>query len=53
MFVTKELGWGTIDFHSRKKKSMKVTHLFSSKHYSEYLLVCSTEERNSYKFGTT
>jgi len=30
-----------------------VHQLFNCQHSSKYLLLCSTEERNSYRFGTT
>ncbi len=44
-----------IDFHSIVH-SMEVngySQLFSYQHSSKYLILCSTEERNSYRFGTT
>ncbi len=55
-FVTR-LFWGTIDFHSRKKKNtMEVNgapELLCFPHSSEYLPLCSAEQRHSYRFGTT
>jgi len=44
------------DIHSRKKKSMEfngVQQMFGYRHSSKYLLLCSAEERNSYRFETT
>ncbi len=55
MFVT-SLFWGTIDFHSRRKNTMEVNgapELLCFPHSSEYLPLCSAEQRNSYRFGTT
>ncbi len=54
-FVTR-LFWGTIDFHSRKKHTMEVNgapELLCFPHSSEYLPLCSAEQRHSYRFGTT
>ncbi len=55
-FVTR-LFWGTIDFHSREKKNtMEVNgapELLCFPHSSEYLPLCSAEQRHSYRFGTT
>ncbi len=54
-FVTR-LFWGTIDFHSRKKNTMEVNgdpELLCFTHASEYLPLCSAEQRNSYRFRTT
>ncbi len=54
-FVTR-LFWGTIDFHSRKKNTMEVNgapELLCFPHSSEYLPLCSAEQRHSYRFGTT
>ncbi len=54
-FVTR-LFWGTIDFHSRKKNTMEVNgapELLCFPHSLEYLPLCSTEQRHSYRFGTT
>jgi len=34
-------------------RNLNVTKLFGQEHSSEYLLLCSTEERNTYRFGTT
>jgi len=49
--------FGTIDFHSRKKKNtMKVNgakQLFGFNRSSKYLPLCSAEVRNSYRFATT
>ncbi len=51
------LFWGTIDFHSRKKiNTMEVNgapELLCFPHSSEYLPLCSAEQRHSYRFGTT
>ncbi len=50
------LFWGTIDFHSRKKNTMEVNgapELLSFPHSSEYLPLCSAEQRHSYRIGTT
>ncbi len=54
-FVTR-LFWGTIDFHSRKKNTMEINgapELLCFPHSSEYLPLCSAEQRHSYRFGTT
>ncbi len=54
-FATR-LFWGTIDFHSRKKNTMEVNgapELLCFPHSSEYLPLCSAEQTNSYRFGTT
>ncbi len=54
-FVTR-LFWGTIEFHSRKNNAMLVNgapELLCFPHSSEYLPLCSAEQRHSYKFGTT
>ncbi len=54
-FVTR-LFWGTIEFHSRKKNTMEVNgapELLCFPHSSEYLPLCSAEQRHSYRFGTT
>ncbi len=54
-FVTR-LFWGTIDFHSRKKNTIEVNgapELLCFPHSSEYLPLCSAEQRNSYRFETT
>ncbi len=54
-FVTR-LFWGTIDFHSRKKITMEVNgapELLCFPQSSEYLPLCSAEQRHSYRFGTT
>ncbi len=54
-FVTR-LFWGTIDFHSRKKNTMEVNgapELLCFPRSSEYLPLCSAEQRNSYRLGTT
>ncbi len=43
------------DFYSMGKNTMKVNgyrQLFGYQHSSKYLLLCSKEERNSYRFGT-
>ncbi len=53
---TTGLFWGTIDFHSRKKYTMEVNgapELLCFPHSSEYLPLCSAEQRHSYRFGTT
>ncbi len=47
---------GTIDFHSRNKNTMEVNgapELLCFPHSSEYLPLCSAEQRHSYRFGTT
>ncbi len=47
---------GTIDFHSRNENSMEVNgapELLCFPHSSEYLPLCSAEQRHSYRFGTT
>ncbi len=48
---------GNIDFHSRKtKNTMEVNgapELLCFPHSSEYLPLCSAEQRHSYRFGTT
>ncbi len=54
-FVTR-LFWSTIDFHSRKKNTMEVNgdpELLCFTHCSEYLPLCSAEQRHSYRFVTT
>ncbi len=54
--VVTRLFWGTIDFHSRKKNTMKVNgapELLCFPHSSEYLPLCSAEQRHSCRFGTT
>jgi len=55
MLVSKLLT-GPIDFQmAEKKNTMEVNRdhqLFGYQHSSKYLLLCSAEERNSYKFGT-
>ncbi len=54
-FVTR-LFWGTIDFHSRKKNTLEVNgapELLCFPHSSEYLPLCSAEQRHSYRFGNT
>ncbi len=54
-FVTR-LFWGTIDFHSRNKNTMEVNgapELLCFPRSSEYLPLCSAEQRNPYGFGTT
>jgi len=51
MSVTKELT-DPIDFHSRKKNTNGVHQLSDNWHSSTYIILCSTEERNSYRFGT-
>ncbi len=54
-FVSR-LFWDTIDFHSRKKNTMEVNgapELLCFPHSSEYLPLCSAEQRHSYSFGTT
>ncbi len=54
-FVTR-LFWGTIDFHSRKKNTMEVNcvqELLCFSHSSEYLPLCSADQRHSYSLGTT
>ncbi len=45
----------TIDFHCTGKNTMEVNgyrQLSGYQHSSEYLILRSTEERNSYRFGT-
>ncbi len=54
-FVTR-LFWGTIDFHSKKKNTMEVNgapELLCFPHSSEYIPLCSAEQRHSYRFRTT
>ncbi len=54
-FVTR-LFWGTIDLHSTKNKyygSQCAPELLCFLHSSEYLPLCSAEQRHSYRFGTT
>ncbi len=54
-FVTR-LFWGTIDLHSREKNTMEINgapELLCFPHSSEYLPLCSAEQRHSYRFGTT
>ncbi len=46
---------GIIDFHSRKENTMEVKgspELLCFPHSSEYLPLCSAEQRHSYRFGT-
>ncbi len=46
----------TFDFHGISFHTVAVNvyqQLFSYQHSSKYLLLCSTEERKLYKFGTT
>ncbi len=53
-FVTRWF-WGTIDFHSRTKNTMEVNgapELLCFPHSSEYLPLCSAEQRHSNRFGT-
>ncbi len=53
-FVTR-LFWGTIDLVG-KKNTMEVNgapELLCFPHSSEYLPLCSAEQRHSYRFGTT
>ncbi len=48
--------WGTIDFHSILFPTMEVNCSPKQPGYklsSEYLPLCSAEQRNSYRFGTT
>ncbi len=48
--------WGTIDFHSILFSTMEVNCSPKQPRYklsSEYLPLCSAEQRNSYRFGTT
>ncbi len=48
------LFWGTIDFNSKKKNTIEVNgapELLCFPHSSEYLPLCSAEQRNSYWFG--
>ncbi len=55
MLITKQLLVRT-DSHSMEKNTKEVNgdqKLFVYPHYSKYLLLCSAEERNSYRFGTT
>ncbi len=50
------LFWGTIDLHSRKRNTMEVNgapELLCFPHSSEYLPLCSAEQRHSYRFETT
>ncbi len=52
------LFWGTNDLHNSKTKTMEVfvpgvPELLCFQHSSEYLPLCSAEQRNSYRFGTT
>ncbi len=54
-FVTR-LFWGTIDFHGRKQNIMEVNcapELLCFPHSSEYIPLCSAEQRHLYRFGTT
>ncbi len=47
---------GTIDFHSRKTNTMEVNGVpeqLCFLHSSEYLSLCSAEQRHSYRCGTT
>jgi len=53
MSVTKEL---TSIKKKKKNSTMEVNgvhQLSSYQHSSKYLLLCSAEDRNSYRFGTT
>ncbi len=53
--VTRQF-WVTIDFQSRKKNTMEVNgapELLCFPHSSEYLPLCSAEQRHSYWFKTT
>ncbi len=53
MCVTEQLTVA-IDFNSTEKNTMEVNgykKLFGCQHSSNYLLLCSTEDRNSYRFG--
>ncbi len=46
----------TIDFHSRNKNTMEVKsspELLCFPHSSEYIPLCSAEQRHSYRFGNT
>ncbi len=48
--------WGTIDFHSIFFPTMEVNGAPKQPGYklsSKYLPLCSAEQRNSYRFGTT
>ncbi len=48
--------WGTIDFHSIFFPTMEVNGAPEQPGYklsSKYLPLCSAEQRNSYRFGTT
>ncbi len=48
--------WGTIDFHSFLFPTMEVNGAPKQPGYklsSKYLPLCSAEQRNSYRFGTT
>ncbi len=48
--------WGTIDFHSIFFPTMEVNGAPKQPDYklsSKYLPLCSAEQRNSYRFGTT
>ncbi len=48
--------WGTIDFHSIFFPTMEVNGAPKQPDYklsSEYLPLCSAEQRTSYRFGTT
>ncbi len=55
-YFEERLFWGTIDFHCTKKNTMEVNgapELLCFPHSSKYLPLCSAEQRNSYRFGTT
>ncbi len=53
MLATKQLTVA-IDFHRKVKYYVNgYRQLFGCQHPSKYLPLCSTEERNSYRFGTT
>ncbi len=43
-----------IDFHSMDKNTIEVNgcrQLFAQQHSSKYIILCSTEEMHSYRFG--
>jgi len=53
MLVTKQLT-AAIDFHNRKTNTIDVNgycQLFGYQHFLKCLLLCSTKERNTYRFG--
>ncbi len=55
MWETEQV-WGTIDFHSIFFPTMEVNGAPKQPGYklsSKYLPLCSAEQRNSYRFGTT